>query len=50
MVNIEIRFVVAGQEVSLGSFAEAVVREVRQSVREEISRTLGQHTRNNAKG
>jgi excisionase family DNA binding protein len=44
MVNVEVRFVIAGQEVALGSFAEAVVREVCQSVREEISRTLGQPT------
>ena len=48
MLNVEVRFVVAGQEVSLGSFAEAVVREVRQSVREEITRTLGQPTGNPA--
>lgn len=40
MLNIQIRFVIAGQEVSLGSFAEAVVREGRQSIRQEISRTL----------
>ena len=42
MLNVEIRFVVGGQEVSLGSFAEAIVGEVRSSVREEIDRTLSQ--------
>ncbi len=48
MLNVEARFIVAGQEVSPGSFAEVVVRKVRQSVREEISRTLGQPIRNSA--
>jgi excisionase family DNA binding protein len=40
MVSVEIRFVVAGKEVSLGSFAEAIITEVRSSVREEIGRVL----------
>jgi len=40
MLSVEIRFVVQGKEVSLYSFVEAIVREVRASVREEIGRTL----------
>src|SRR6267143_5142623 len=40
MLSVEIRFVVQGKEVSLYSFVEAIVREVRASVREEISRTF----------
>jgi excisionase family DNA binding protein len=43
MINVEIKFVVDGHEVSLGSFAETVVREVRTAVREAISRALGDH-------
>jgi excisionase family DNA binding protein len=34
---------VASKEVSVDSFVEAIVREVRASVREEISRTLPKH-------
>jgi excisionase family DNA binding protein len=45
VLNVEIRFVVAGQELSLSSFAEALVREVRQLVREEMNRTLAQPTK-----
>jgi len=40
MLSVEIRFVMQGKEVSVDSFVEAVVREVRPSVREEVSRTL----------
>ena len=43
MLNAEIRFVMQGKEVSLDSFVEALMREVRASVREEISRTLPKH-------
>jgi excisionase family DNA binding protein len=43
MMNVEIRFVMQGKEVSIDSFVEAIVREVRTSVREEISRTLPKH-------
>jgi excisionase family DNA binding protein len=32
-----------GKEVSVDSFVESIVREVRASVREEISRTLPKH-------
>ena len=40
MLNVEIRFVMQGKEVSVDSFLETIVREVRASVREEISRTF----------
>ncbi len=40
MLNVEIRFVVEGQEVSLDSFAQAIVREVRASIRDELNRNL----------
>jgi excisionase family DNA binding protein len=43
MLNFEIRFLMQGKEVSVDSFVEAIVREVRASVREEISRTLSKH-------
>jgi len=43
MLNVEIRFVMQGKEVSVDSFVEAIVREVRASVREEIGRTLPKH-------
>jgi excisionase family DNA binding protein len=47
MLNVEIRVIMDGHEVSLDSFAQTIVREVRASVREEISRTLGwQENRN----
>src|SRR5215469_1446730 len=41
MLSLEIKFVMQGKEVSVDSFVEAMVRQVRSSVREEISRTLG---------
>ncbi len=40
MLSVEIRFVMQGKEVSVDSFVEAIVREIRASVREEMSRTL----------
>jgi excisionase family DNA binding protein len=40
MLSVEIKFVVQGKEVSVDSFVEAILREVRASVREEISRTI----------
>jgi excisionase family DNA binding protein len=40
MLNVEIRFLMQGKEVSVDSFVEAIVREVRASVREEITRTF----------
>lgn len=40
MLNVEIRFVVDGEEVSLDSFAEIFIREVRSCVREELSHAL----------
>jgi excisionase family DNA binding protein len=40
VLNVEIRFVIEGQEVSLDSFAQAVVREVRASIRDELNRNL----------
>lgn len=40
MAGLEIRFVMDGKEMSVDSFVEAVVREIRISVREEISRIL----------
>jgi hypothetical protein len=43
MLNIETRFVMQGKEVSVDSFVEAIVREVRASVREEISRIPTKH-------
>jgi excisionase family DNA binding protein len=43
MLNVEIRFVMQGKEVSVDSFVEAIVREVRATVREEISRTFPKH-------
>jgi excisionase family DNA binding protein len=43
MLSVEIRFVMQGKEVSVDSFVEAILREVRASVREEISRTLPNH-------
>jgi hypothetical protein len=36
MLNVEIRFLVSGREVSLDSFAAAFVAEIRTAVREEI--------------
>jgi excisionase family DNA binding protein len=40
MLSLGIRFIVQGKEVSVDSFVEAVMQQVRSSVREEISRTL----------
>ena len=40
MMNVEIRFVSQGREVSVDSFVETIVREIRASVREEIDRTF----------
>jgi excisionase family DNA binding protein len=40
MLNLEIRFVVQGKEVSADSVVEGIVREVRATVREEISRNF----------
>jgi excisionase family DNA binding protein len=40
MLSVEIRFLMQGKEVSADSFVESVAREVRTSVREEISRTF----------
>src|SRR6266704_4996337 len=40
MVSVEIRFIVAGQELSLDSFAQTIVREVRASIRDELNRNL----------
>jgi hypothetical protein len=36
MLNVEIRLVMHEKEVSVESFVEAMVREIRTSVREEI--------------
>jgi excisionase family DNA binding protein len=43
MLSVEIRFVMQGKEVSVDSFVEAIVRDVRASVREEIGRTFPKH-------
>jgi hypothetical protein len=40
MLSVEIRFLMQGKEVSVDSFVEVIVREVRASVREEITRTF----------
>lgn len=40
MLNVEIRFIIDGHEVSLDSFAQTIVREVRTSVREEFNRNF----------
>jgi hypothetical protein len=40
MVNVEIRFIIDGREVSLDSFAETIVREVRASVHDEFEKNL----------
>ena len=40
MLNVEIKFLMAGKEVSLDSFVGAMVQEIREAVREEISRAL----------
>jgi len=43
MLSVEIRFVKQGREVSVDSFVEAIVREVRASVHEEMSQTFPKH-------
>jgi excisionase family DNA binding protein len=43
MLRVEIRLLMQGREVSVDSFVEAIVREVRASVREEIGRTFPKH-------
>ena len=40
MLNVEIKFLMAGKEGSLDSFVGAMVQEIREAVREEISRAL----------
>lgn len=45
MLSIEIRFAMLGKEVSVDSFIEDIARQLRASVRDEISRVLaGQET------
>ena len=48
MLSVEIRLLMQGKEVSVDSFVESIVREVRSSVREEISRTLPKHGQQDA--
>jgi len=43
MLSVEVRFLMQGKEVSVDSFVEAIVREVRASVREKISRIFPKH-------
>jgi excisionase family DNA binding protein len=43
MLNVEVRFLMQGKEVSVDSFVEAIAREVRASVREEIRQTFPKH-------
>jgi len=43
MLSVEIRFLMQGREVSVDALVEAIVREVRASVREEIGRTFPKH-------
>jgi len=40
MLSVEITFLMQGREVSVDSFVESILREVRALVREEISRTF----------
>jgi excisionase family DNA binding protein len=47
MLNVEIRFVMQGKEVSVHSFVEVIMREVRTLIREQISRTLTRHPSDN---
>ncbi len=42
MFSIEIRFAMQGKEVSLDSFIEDIMRQLRASVRDEISRVLAE--------
>jgi len=49
MVSLEIRFAREGKEVSMDSFIEDIVRRIRASVRDEISRVLtGRETQSRA--
>ena len=48
MLKVEIRFLMQGKEVSVDSFVETILREIRASVREEISRTLPKHGQQDA--
>ena len=49
MLSLEIRFNIQGKEVSVDSFIEDVMRQLRASVRDEISRVLvGQDTQSPA--
>jgi len=43
MLSVEMRFLMQGKEVSVDSFVEGIVRQVRASVREEISETFLKH-------
>jgi len=43
MLNVEIRFLMQGREMSVDSVLEVVMRQVRSAVREEISRTFTKH-------
>jgi excisionase family DNA binding protein len=40
MLSVEIRFLMQGKEVSVDSFVESIVHQVRASVSEEIGRTF----------
>jgi excisionase family DNA binding protein len=42
MPNVEVRLVVSGRDVSLDSFADELVADIRRAVREEISRVSQQ--------
>jgi excisionase family DNA binding protein len=42
MLNVEIRFLISGREVSLDSFTAVLVDEIRAAMREEISRASNQ--------
>jgi excisionase family DNA binding protein len=49
MLSIEIRFAMEDKEVSVGSLIEDIVRQLRASVRDEISRVLaGRETQSDA--
>jgi excisionase family DNA binding protein len=43
MLSVELKFLMEGREVSVDSFLQTIVREVRASVREEIGRTFPKH-------
>jgi hypothetical protein len=40
VINVEVRFVIEGQEVSLDSFAQTILRDVRAAIRDELNRNL----------